>query len=71
MPDRTTQKTVNRFEALLDMIEDSAASPAGQLPPAEHIAALREADGIDREAIRAVRDAHANGEGPPENPGQR
>lgn len=70
MPDRTTQKTVNRFEALLDMIEADGASPAGQLPPASHVTALRQADGIDPEAIRSVRNAHANGNSPPENPGQ-
>lgn len=65
MPDKTTQRAVDQFEALLDLIEQDGASPAGQLPSADYIRSLRESTG-DRQEIEAVREAHRNGNAPPD-----
>lgn len=68
MPDRTTQKALDQFEALLDLIEQDGATPPGELPPPEHVRALRESAG-ERERLAAVREAHGKGRGPPDHAG--
>lgn len=67
MPDKTTQRELDKFEALLEMIAENGATPAGQLPPVEHIDALREMDDLDRGRIQEVAEAHRNGNAPPVN----
>lgn len=64
MPDRTTQRELDKFEALLDMITEDGSTPAGELPPAEHVAALRELDDLDRARVEEIRSAHSEGRSP-------
>lgn len=52
-----------RFAALLEMVEDDGASPPGQMPPTEYVAALRDAP-LGRSG--EVAEAHRNNAGPPE-----
>jgi len=63
MPTRE-QLTFERVESLLQMIADDGVTPAGELPPPEHVEAVRGAgelgDGRD------VAAAHREGRGPPD-----
>ncbi|MFB6302767.1 MAG: hypothetical protein ABEH78_07910 [Haloferacaceae archaeon] len=47
----------------LEMLVEDGATPAGE-PPTDHIAAVLDADSNSRE--REVREAHANGNPPPQ-----
>ena len=69
MPDRSTQRELDKFGALLDMIVEDGSSPAGQLPPADLVDALRELDDVDRKRIEEIRSAHAQGRAPPDRGG--
>lgn len=66
MTDRTTQRELDRFRVLLDMIAENGATGPGSLPPAEHIEALRSVDRLDRDRMSEIREAHANGKAPPQ-----
>jgi len=68
MPDRTTQKTLDQFEALLDLIEQDGVTAPGELPPPEYVRALRESNG-DRRPLKDVSKAHREGRGPPNHAG--
>jgi hypothetical protein len=52
-----------KIDALIEMITEDGASPAGQLPPSDHIRAIREAPVGRADEVRA---AHAEGRGPPD-----
>jgi hypothetical protein len=53
---------MNEFEALLQMVEDDGATPAGSMPSPEYVRALRE--NSDLHGPQAVVDAHRNADPP-------
>jgi hypothetical protein len=68
MSNPSLHEAQKRLDALLGMIAEDGATPAGQTPPVEHIQALRDAP-IGR--TDEVRNAHAEGRDPPAFGGDR
>lgn len=64
MPVDRTQLNDERTDALLRMQEEAGASAAGNPPPADYVAALRDVEQLG-DADR-VADAHADGNAPPD-----
>jgi len=58
------QRTAEQVAALLRMIADSGASPAGAMPGASYVEALADTTAVDDP--RAVAQAHREGNGPPD-----
>lgn len=59
---RTAAEQGQRVDALLRMIAEDGATPAGTIPGTDYIGALREAPAGE---AQAVADAHRNNETPP------
>lgn len=60
MPDRTTQRELDKFDALLAMIEESGASNAGNLPGETYVSELRAVSDVNRARINDIVTAHRN-----------
>jgi len=63
MSDTSLHESKQRLDALLMMIREDGATPAGEVPGPDHIEALEQAP-IGR--ADEVRQAHAEGRGPPD-----
>lgn len=65
MPVDRVQLLNERFASLMRMIEENGATAAGEAPPAEHAAALRDTTTLGE--ADEIANAHAEGRGPPED----
>lgn len=68
MPDRSTQRELDKFDALLQLLTEDGATGPGEVP-VEHVEAVRDLEDVDREHVREIVQAHREGRGPPERGG--
>ncbi|WP_187347771.1 hypothetical protein [Haloplanus rubicundus] len=66
---RRDQILMERFNALIRLIEQDGASAAGDLPPADYLSALRSVNSPEQH--REIEEAHREGRGPPDFAGRR